>query len=478
MTGVLVGVDIGTTGLKAVAVSAEGALLREATARYPTSFDGRGAEQDALDWWRAAGETVPAVVAGYDVLAVAVTCQAPTLVALDARRVPRGRALTWVDRRAAAEAHEIGALEFGRNGPDPYHGTAKLLWWQRHTDVLDGAHAVLGANGYLVAMLTGECTVDESTTALMQAWDGEWAPGLAGLGVRVDLLPRPVPCAAVVGTVTEEAAGHTGIPAGTPVAAGGIDAVGAALEAGVCAPGDPIAEMTGFSTVTVQAVPRGTHVPGMIHSRHCFPGTDLALSAQTSTGSVKDWLCGLTGIAPSDVDDQVPRARPGRVLLVPSFAGERTPTWDADARGAVIGLDLGVTPGDLMLAVYEGTAFALRDNLELLDPGGTSAVRAIGGGAKSDTWLQVKADVLGRPVEAPASGHGAAVGAGLLAGLAVGHWNGPDDLRPLSAGVRARFEPDAERHAAYTERLARFRALRSLIARGPDDASSTKEGNP
>ncbi len=462
---ILVGIDVGTTGLKAVALSPAGRLLRERTARYRTRFAGAAAEQDAGDWWAAACAVLPDVVAGDDVQALAVTCQAPTLVAVDDAGTPRGPALTWIDRRAVAEATEIAALAGpGRNGADPFFGTAKLLWWARHRDDLDGAAAVLGVNGFLVRRLTGVDSLDESTAGMLQGWDGGFPPALAAT-VPVGLLPAAVPCALVVGEVTAAAAECTGLPAGTPVAAGGIDSVGAALEAGVLTPADPPVEMTGFSTVTMRAAVRGSQVPGMIHTRHAVAGTDLVLSAQTSTGSVVDWAHALTGTTYGDAATRVPAGRPGRLLLVPSFAGERTPTWTPRARGALLGLDLNCAPGDLLLAVYEGTALALRDNLDRLDAVGGPAptLRSSGGGVKNREWMQVKADVLGRPVQIPVAGHGAAVGAGLLAGLAVGAWPDPQELRPLSDPVRETYRPDPARHRAYTRRLALFRELQERL---------------
>jgi xylulokinase len=462
---ILVGIDVGTTGLKAVALSPAGRLLRERTERYATRFAGAAAEQDAGDWWGAACAVLPDVVDGDDVLGLAVTCQAPTLVAVDAAGAPRGPALTWIDRRAVAESAEIAALaDAGRNGADPFFGTAKLLWWARHRTDLDGAAAVLGANGFVVRQLCGVDSLDESTAGMLQGWDGGFPPALAA-AVPVGLLPTAVPCVDVVGTVSAAAAKATGLPAGTPVAAGGIDSIGAALEAGVFTPADPPVEMTGFSTVTMRAAARGSHVPGMIHTRHAVAGTDLVLSAQTSTGSVVDWVHGLTGTTYGDATTRVPAGRPGRLLLVPSFAGERTPTWTPRARGAVVGLDLSCTAGDLLLAVYEGTALALRDNLERLDSAGgaTPTLRSSGGGVKNRAWMQVKADVLGRPVQVPVAGHGAAVGAGLLAGLAVGVWSDPQELRALSDPVRETYQPDPGRHRAYSRRLALFRELQASL---------------
>ena len=141
----VVGIDVGTTGLKAVAVEPEGRIVRERTVRYPTELAGLGAEQDARVWWRAATEALPEVVGGEPVSGVAVTSQAPTLVAVDAEGEPRGPALTWIDRRAGAEAEEIAAAcQPTRNPPDPYFATAKLLWWMRHRpEELERARAVL-----------------------------------------------------------------------------------------------------------------------------------------------------------------------------------------------------------------------------------------------------------------------------------------------------------------------------------------------
>lgn len=463
---ILVGIDVGTTGLKAVALDGDGRLLRERAERYPTRMCGTGAEQDAESWWRAACAVLPQVVAGRPVAGVAVTCQAPTLVAVDRAGRATGPALTWVDRRAAGEANEIAQLLAGaqRNPADPFFGTSKVLWAQRRTRYLDEAEAVLGANGFVVRRLTGMSTLDESTAGMLQGWDGGFAPELAGAGVRVDLLPEAVACTAVIGEVTPEAAAATGIPAGTPVAAGGIDSVGAALEAGVLGPEDAPAEMTGFSTVAMRAVPRGTHVPGLIHTRHCFPDVDLVLAAQNSTGSAVDWLRRITGVDPAR-SGVLPRTRPGRLLLVPSFAGDRTPTWSTRSRAAIVGLDLACEPGDLLLALFEATAMALRECLEKMfsDDASPRSLRCIGGGANSADWLQIKADVLGRPVEVPEGGHGAAVGAGLLAGLAVGHFTGTGPLRRRAEPARTRLLPEPDRHRAYTRRLPRFLALRDEI---------------
>jgi xylulokinase len=465
-----IGVDVGTTGLKAVAVNAGGELLREKTVRYPTRLAGLGAEQDAGAWWGAATEALPEVVGGEPVSGVAVTCQAPTLVCVDANVEPLGAALTWIDRRAGDEARELAeATRITRNPPDPYFATAKMLWLVRNRpEEIEGARAVLCANGFIVGRMTGEFSFDETTAGLFQGWDGSFDPALPDL-VPLDLLPEARPAMEVAGGVSRAAAEATRLPEGTPVVHGGIDAVGAALEAGIFGTGDGLVEMTGFSTVVITAAERGTRVPGMIHTRHGVGEGDLILAAMVTAGAVTDWGMKLTGFEnpaafDRNVSERIPE-RPGRLLMVPALAGERTPTWDATARGAVVGLDLDVDAADLALAIYEGTALGLGDNFGRLQEvlGDLSPVRSVGGGSKSESWTQIKADVLGVPVTVPRLGHGAAAGAAMLAGMATGLWPDEDSARALLTEDGRTFEPDPEKTEKYAERLRLYRDLQGML---------------
>ena len=469
-SGNAVGIDVGTTGLKAVAVSPGGEILREKTVRYPTRLAGLGAEQDAGAWWEAATAALPEVVGGEPVGGVAVTCQAPTLVCVDAEVEPLGAALTWIDRRAGEEARELAdALEPTRNPPDPYFATAKLLWLARNRPwELQNAHALLCANGFVVGRLTGEFTLDETTAGLFQGWDGRFDPALPDL-VPLHLLPEARPATEVAGGVSRAAAEATGLPEGTPVVHGGIDAVGAALEAGIFGASDGLVEMTGFSTVVITAAERGTRVPGMIHTRHGVGDADLILAAMVTAGAVNDWGTRLTGFeSPAASDENVSgkmASRPGRLLMVPAFAGERTPTWDATARGAIVGLDLDVDAGDLALAIYEGTALGLGDNFGRLQAvlGDLTPVRSDGGGSNSESWTRIKAEVLGVPVTVPRLGHGAAAGAAMLAGLATGLWPDEASARTLVAEEGRTFEPDPEMTEKYAERLELYRELQGAL---------------
>lgn len=467
---VLLGLDVGTSGVKAVLTDAAGRRLDERSARYPTSTSGQGAEQDATDWWRAVVEILPGLLDGHRVDAVAVTSQAPTLVPVDARGRPTAPALTWLDRRAAEEGTRLAEVVPGsRNGADPFFGTAKLAWLAAHRpQVLRDSAAILSANGFIVRRLTGRAVLDDSTASLMQGFDEE----TGGFDRRLrqelpalELLPEIVASTDVVGEVDEEAAAETGLAAGTPVAAGGIDAIGSALEAGALAPGDPLVEMTGFSSVTMLTVPRGTRVPGLIHARHCFADADLLITAQVTAGAAVDWVNGLDPA--TDLRDDatlLARPRPGRVMMVPSLAGERTPSWNARARGMIDGVDLAADATDLLLAALEGNALALAEDLELMERSGypVDHVLSTGGGASSRAWLQIKADVLGRPVHKPAGGHGAAQGAAALAGWSIGVTSRREELRGLGGAIETVHRPDAERHRQYEQARPRFARLAEL----------------
>lgn len=485
-TPVWLGIDIGTTGAKVVLTGLDGVAVDSGSQRYPRIVapdgDPLGVEQDARLWWDAVAGLLRTLVPGRVVRGIAVTSQAPSFVPVDAAGDPVGTALLWADRRAQAEALEIAsALPPGdplATPADSFFGTAKLLWWARHRPaVLDRARDVLAANAFVVKKLTGAATLDESTATMLQGFRGGTFPSsLTGLGVPVSLLPAVARSTEIVGTVSDRAAAETGLTPGTPVAAGGIDAIGTALEAGVLEPGDPFAEMTGFSTVGMIAVPADTPAPGFIRCRSCFADIDLVITAQVTTGAVLDWVVALTGGDRSVLDPGplLARSRPGSLRMVPSLAGERTTSWDPAARGRLAGLSLDTDAVDLVLAAMEGSALELAADVRQLTSAGFDIplVRSTGGGSVNQAWLQIKADVLGRLVERPISGSGAAQGAAYLAGLAVGDLTGPADVRAFSAAVTTMHHPDPTRTAAYRPAVEQLVAGRPSFRARPDAAQS------
>ena len=466
---ILLGIDVGTSGVKVVASTLDGRMLRDAVARYPTAVGAgdSGAEQDANAWWSALVDICGRVVAGSDVASVAVTSQAPTLVPIDADGRTVGPALTWLDRRAVEQGESIARVAPGhRHGGDPFFGTAKLAWLlDERPDIAERTTQVLSANGFIAFRLSGAAALDDSSASLMQGFDestSRFDDRLFGSGLGVELLPEVVPTTEIIGRVTADAAAVTGIPAGTPVAAGAIDSVGSALEAGALDVGDPLVEMSGFSSVTILAVPHGTRVPGFIHSRHCVPGVDLLITAQVTAGATVDWLNRTAG-GDQDLREIGPlleRPRPSRLTFVPALAGERTPSWNQRTRGLIDGIDLASDGVDLMLAAMEGNALALATDIRILRDHGfdVQSMLSTGGGSTSDAWMQIKADVLQLEAARPRAGHGAAHGAAFLGGLSTGILS-VDDIRGFGGEIESKFVPDPTVAEPYTRKLEHFGAL-------------------
>ncbi|HZC27933.1 MAG TPA: FGGY family carbohydrate kinase [Actinopolymorphaceae bacterium] len=499
MASVVIGVDVGTTGVKAVLLSATGQLLAEAGEEYVTHYvEPGGAEQDPDDWWRTTARSIAGVlnrggVPAGDVAGVGVSSQAPSVVVVDAAGRPVRPALLWLDRRGRAgcearAAHAAEILARTGNRLDAYFAAPKLAWLlAAEPGVRRAGRQVLMANGYVVRMLTGHATCDTGHAGLTLLGDlatGHWSADLAELwGVPAAWLPKVAEPSAVAGTVTPEAASATRLLAGTPVVTGVVDGAAASLEAGLASHGD-VCEMTGQSTVVNAAVDVARLRHDALGTVSVLPypirGHHLVYGSMVATGGILRWFREEFGdreraLAGPDGDafgalDQLAGEAPlgsGGLVLLPYFLGERSPIWDADARGALVGLSMGSRRSDVVRAILEGTAYGLAHNLDELARLGLrpAVLRSVGGGAKGRTWNQIKADVTGLPIELPYEARGAPVGAALVAAAGVGI---VDDL---AATVRARtqvaerIEPDTGRHAAYQPYVRIYRDLYPSLRR-------------
>jgi xylulokinase len=515
MGGVVVGVDVGTTGVKAVLTDRDGRVVAEAGEEYPTRYvEGNGAEQDPGDWWQASARCVAAClgsagVAPLDVEGVGVSSQAPSVVVLDGSGAPVGPALLWLDRRGHGEcAARLDAaadvVAATGNRLDAYFAAPKLSWLlATHPEVRRSGATVLMANGYVVHRLTGVPTCDTGHQGLTLLGDldtGRWSQPLLDLwGVPRGWLPEAVHPCTVVGRVDAEAARATGLLPGTPVVAGAVDGAAAGLEAGLARHGD-LCEMTGQSTVVNAAFQadrlRRDALGAMSVLPYPVPGHHLVYGSMVSTGGILRWfrdefgdrerglagpllgsptdpLAGAEGDAFAALDALAGTAPVGSggVVLLPYFLGERSPIWDADARGALVGLSMASRRADVVRAILEGTAYGLAHNLDELGRLGLrpATLRSVGGGAKGQTWNQIKADVTGLPVEVSPHTRGAPVGAAMVAAAGVGLVGDlaatvSERARASAASVR-RFEPDAERHAAYQRYYAVYRELYPALRR-------------
>ena len=451
----LVGLDVGTTGVKAVAVSETGEVLGRAEEEYPLSIPQAGwAEQDPEDWW-AASERALAAVGAAGAASVGLTGQMHGLVLLDdADRVLRP-AILWNDQRTAAECAEIEEriglarlIELTGNRALTGFTAPKLLWVRTHEpDVWARAAHLLLPKDYVRLRLTGDRAIDAaeaSGTLLFDVARRRWSEEVCdALEIPAEWLP-PAHESTAIGGAGDQQAGALGV--------------------GVVGPG-PLSVVLGTSGVVFAALPEYRAEPeARVHVFcHAVPDTWEAMGVMLSAAGSLRWLRDAVG---GDYDELVaeaerwPAGTEGLTFL-PYLQGERTPHADPDARGAFEGLSLRHDRGALVRSVLEGVAFGLRDSLELLRALGVepAAGRASGGGARSELWLKIVASVLGIPIERTAVEEGAAYGAALLGGVAAGVF--ADAAEAVAACVRVRdtVEPNPEWQKIYDERYARFRAL-------------------
>jgi xylulokinase len=474
----LIGVDVGTSGTRALAVTADGELVAEATRPHELLTPRPGwTEQDPHQWWDAT-QTVLAEVARDDVVGLGLTGQMHGSVFLDGAGEVIRPALLWNDQRTASECDEItgkvGAeriLEIAGNPALTGFQAPKIRWLANHEpEAFARVASVLLPKDYVRLRLTGEHATDASDasgTLLLDVRARDWSSEiLDALEIPAEWLPRVHEGPEVTGTLRADLAAELGLPAGLPVAAGGGDNAAAAVGVGVVREG---AVSTSIGTSGVLFAHRDAFAPdpsGRVHAFcHAVPGAwHLMAVALSSGGSLSWWREAVGGGA--DFDTLVAEAdavTPGSegLLFLPYLTGERTPHLDPHARGGFVGLTLRHGRGHLTRAVMEGVAFSLRDGLEIMRGLGTpdDDLRAVGGGARSPLWMRLQADVYGRPIRRTVIDEGPAYGAALLAGVAAGVFA---DVEEASARVRVRAEvtePDPERARRYDEQYAIYAGL-------------------
>ncbi|MEV7225685.1 FGGY family carbohydrate kinase [Polymorphospora sp. NPDC051019] len=471
----LLGVDIGTSSSKGVLTDPAGTVLATATRPHGVSRPrpGRVEHDPEAVWWADFVAVVADLLAAAPgpVAAVAVSGIGPCVLPATAGGRPLRPAILYgVDTRATAEIAEltdlIGADEIVRRGGNRLTSQAvgpKLAWIRRHEpDVWSRTRRFFMASSFLVHRLTGEYVLDHHSASQSdplydlhaQAWlddlATEIAPGLE--------LPRPLWPAETAGTVTAAAAAATGLPAGIPVTAGTVDAWAESVSVGATRPGD-LMLMYGTTMFLTRVVPAPVVHPKMWATTGVFPGSFCVAGGMATSGAVVEWLRGLTG--GTDYERltaeaaAVPAGADGLVVL-PYFAGERTPLFDERARGVVAGLTLDHGRGHLYRAVLEGTAYAVRHHLD--EMAGSLAppdrVIAVGGGARL-LWTRIVSDVTGRPQLVPEQTIGASYGDAYLAGLAVGLVGRDEDWTRWAGRV----EPDPATADTYRRGYTAYRDL-------------------
>ncbi len=491
----LIGLDIGTTGCKAIVFDETGRILSQASREYAILTPRPNwVEQDAEQVWSLAWDALKEAVAKYPgpaPRALALSCQGEAVMPVD----DNGRALRYailgMDTRTGDEnrwlTERFGAQALFQRTGMPVHTIntlPKLLWLQRHEPQLWSQDSqFLLYEDFFLRRLSGRATISPCLASRTQMCDlaaGHWADDiLDGCGIDPARL-APVE-AGPVGTLRRDLANELGLKQEVLLASGGHDQACAALGSGVIREGLAMVS-TGTAEVVEVALPgpalgdalrRG----GISVYRHVVPGLYLAMTLNHSGGLLLRWFrdtfcqdhleeARRSGRDAYDLILAGAPAGPTPVLVLPHFAGSGTPTLDISSKGAIVGLTFATDRAALAKAILEGLTFELRVNLDLLRQAGVAIreLHAVGGGAHSPLWLHLKADICGVPLRVPQVTEAACLGAALLAGVAAGVW--PDLPAAVDATVRFRGEvqPDPAARAAYEPRFALYRELYPTLA--------------
>jgi xylulokinase len=504
----LVGLDVGTSAVKAIAIDARsGEVVASASRPLDLETPRPGfAEQDPRTY---CDESIAALAALAHrlgprrdaVAAIGLSGQMHTAVFLDAARLPLGPAMLWCDGRATEACAEILAAVGTERlaatvGNRPLEGFTlpKLLWLRRHQpEVFARVDRVVMPKDFVRYRLTGELGTDRSDASGTLAFDqksGRFSDEvLDRVGAPRDVWPAAHGSAEIAGALLDDVAASTGLPPRTPVAFGAADNAAAAVGLGVVRAGRAMASIGTSGVVLAHADTFDVGADLPLHTfAHALPGRFYQMGVMLAAGGALRWyrdvLCDGEKLAAElraadaydVIVDSASTARPGAngLLFLPYLSGERTPHHDVAARGAFVGLGAHTSKADLSRAVLEGITFGLKDSLDLLRAQGPiELLRFTGGGAKSQFWRQLVADVLEVEVALTTSSEGPAFGAAILAGVGAGVFASIEDAADALVHVTARSLPDpiasaryraihAEYRALYGDLRGRFRALGSL----------------
>jgi xylulokinase len=514
----LLGIDLGTSGLKALLIDENGAALASATVEYPLSTPRPlWSEQDPADWWRGTCEATRAVLAranlrAADVRAIGLSGQMHGLTLLDAAGDVLRPAILWNDQRTGPQCEEITQLAGGKkrvleltaNVVLPGFTAPKILWVRANEPAVYArvAHVLLPKD-YLRYRLSGEFATEVSDASGMSVFDVRnrtWSDEmLRALDIPREWMPRCAESHEVTARLSESAARELGLAPGTPIVGGGGDNAAGAVGNGVVREGIVSASIGTSGVVFASSEKFAMEPDGNLHAFcHALPNTWHVMGVMLSAGGSLRWHrdvvakgnplliddgrpttdsgSGASSVVrrPSSISARDPydilledaaRIPPGAegLVFLPYLTGERCPYPDPLARGAFVGLTLRHTQTHLTRAVVEGVTFGLADSLKLVRDLGIriDEVRAVGGGARSAVWRQILADVFDAEITLINSSEGGAFGVALLAGVGTGVWASTREACDATLKVTTRVAPtkDASVRRQYAEMYARYREL-------------------
>lgn len=488
----LIGLDVGTSGAKAILLNTKGKVIATASSAYDFQTPHPlWAEQDPEVWWKGTirafrGVLASARVDPAKVRSIGLTGQMHGLVMLGKNGNVLRPCIMWNDQRTGEECRQmlnkVGARRMVRltgNTALPGFTAPKILWVRKHEPkIFERTRQILLPKDYIRFRLTGEyCTEvsDASGTALLDVRKRTWSRDMvSATRVPSDWLPPVVESPEVTGQLSRTAATRTGLPAGIPVVGGGGDQAAGAVGSGVVKPGVILVVVGTSGVVFAHSNGYKYERDGRLHAFcHAVPGAWHLMGVTLSAGGSLSWFHDALG--KHSFDDMM-RSAGGtpagsrQLLFLPYLTGERTPHPDPRARGAFVGLTVRHGMGDMVRSVLEGVAFSLRDCMDLIR--GTDVrigeVRVSGGGVRSPVWRRIIADVLDREVVTVTSTEGAPFGAALLAGVGAGIFSDVNEACAAAVRVVSRTEPRAQNARIYKNLHVEYRrsypALRHIFA--------------
>jgi xylulokinase len=479
----VMGIDVGTTGVKVVLIGEGGTVIAEAGREHNLQSPRPGwAEENPAEWWTGVTEASRELMRTHDprdVKAVGVSGMVPALVLLGARDEVLRPSIQQNDARAT---REIDAFRETYPEDDLFERTGatwnqqvippKLRWIQRHEpNVWRDTRRIAGSYEYITYRLSGTRYMEANWALESGMWDAlehAWLKPILELsGVTDEMLAPVTKSDEKVGEVTQAAADATGLAVGTPVIAGSADHVAAALAAGLTRPGEAVLKFGGAGDF-LYVVDEFAPIRELFIDYHDIPGRFIINGCMATSGSLVKWFRDRfrPGVDYHDLDreaEAVPAGSDGLIVL-PYFLGEKTPLHDPYARGTILGLTLADTPAHVYRAILEGVAYAFKHHVEVLEAAGHHIERfyVMDGGAKSALWREITASVLASEVHYVEGGHaGSAYGVAYVAGVASGLWDWETIRRWVRASTTTSPDPAAiptyaELYAVYLETYRRL----------------------
>jgi len=492
---VFLGLDAGTTSLKAALFDSDGHLLAIDSQEYQLITPSPAvAELDAETYWQACCNAVRNVVmhsgvGDEEIAALAISSQGETLIPVDREGIPTRRAIVWLDNRAVEEARLVGR-EFdieevyrvtGQPEITPTWPACKILWIKRNEpEVFTRTAKFLLLEDYLLYRLTGrfvtECALQTSSLMLdirNKCW---WEPMLNFIGITADRLGDLMGPGEVVGPLSEVGAEGTGLSTRTVAVTGAMDQAVGAVGAGNIAPG-VVTETTGGALAILVTLERPLFDPKRRLPCHCHARRDAycLLPWGQTAGMALRWfrdrfyhlemqVARDSGLDAYDLmtqaASQVSAGADGLVFL-PHLMGAACPEFDPSAKGVFYGLTLKHTKAHFVRAIMESVAYMLKKNLDIVEELGVTVtgIRSMGGGARSELWLKIKADVLQKPVTAVKVEEAACLGAALMAAVAAGFFSTLEEGVSRMVRLGETIEPSSDHYGVYQERYAQYLEL-------------------